>query len=45
MPLCNTLKNIDLEQARYHPEAIYIYIHINHIKPLLVAIKNVAVPI
>ena len=21
MPLCNTLKNIDLEQARYHPEA------------------------
>ena len=26
MPLCNTLKNIDLEQARYHPEAYYIYI-------------------
>ena len=28
MPLCNTLKNIDLEQARYHPEAIYIYTYI-----------------
>ena len=26
MPLCNTLKNIDLQQARYHPEANHIYI-------------------
>ena len=25
MPLCNTLKNIDLEQARYHPEADVVY--------------------
>ena len=25
MPLCNTLKNIDLEQARYHPEAHELY--------------------
>ena len=31
MPLCNTLKNIDLEQARYHPEAIILYIYIYYI--------------
>ena len=33
MPLCNTLKNIDLEQARYHPEAhiTYIIYHISYI--------------